>query len=147
MKGKTRFRTPALACLLILSGGVFAITPSAHAQGASISFGKKHDLSIARDSLLAARKLSDFFFDKTQSDSAGLRIKSYFVSFRPKGQRSAGPATESKTDFFSSSLKEQFRAASEGTEIIFDNVKATSYDPNDRSIQLLPTLMILVREK
>jgi len=139
-------RSRLLLVVLFLFSLLFP-SAGASAQGASIRFGKKDEVPLQKTVLDKARRLSEFYFTTSGTDSAGLRIQSYTVSIKQPNQRSHGAATESRTDFFSSSMMEQLRAAPAGSEIIFDNVKATSTDPADRRVQLLPVLKVVVKEE
>ena len=123
----------------------WAPADSVSAQGASIRFGKKEEVPLEKTLLDKARRLSDFYFTTSKTDSAGLRIQSYTVSVKQPGQRSHGPATESRTDFFSSAMMEMLRTAPAESEILFDNVKATSTDPSDHRVQLLSTLRVILK--
>jgi len=111
-----------------------------------ITIGKRNEKFVVKNSLIKAKKLSAFYFENNGMDPADYKINRYFITITPKG---GGPGLQmdSYTDVFHDKVLEALRAAPAGSKVTFTNVKASSKNPKDNSIGLMPDMNLTLKDE
>jgi len=126
-------------------GSAVQTSAQAHLEPVVITIGKKNEKFVGKNSLIKAHKLSAFYFEQNDMDPADYKINRYFITIIPKG---GGPGLQmdSYTDVFHDKVIDALRAAPAGSKVSFTNVKASSKNPKDNSIGLMPDMHLTLKE-
>jgi hypothetical protein len=110
-----------------------------------ITIGKKNEMFARKNALINAKRLSAFYFEKNGMDPADYKINRYFVSIIPKGGGSPSLQMDCYTDVFHEKVIDALKAAPPGSKISFTNIKASSANPKNQSIGLMPDMQLTLK--
>ena len=134
-----------LVCFLSLCTLHLNAQSSSAAQKSKNPYGPDKHITLGKNELLEAGKLSAIYFEKDKPGAAPFLFTKYTVSFFGKGRN---PILDivSYNDTFPAQVFEGIKSSSAGTNVYFEFIKAVKANSEDKTWQKLPSLTVTLTE-